>query len=133
MVRAIAYQQLAEGVAHAIHGRLLQVLRGVVQPEAVLALSQEELRGAGLSAAKASSVVDLATRVLEGTLVLEPRKLARQTDDQVMRGLTSVRGVGPWTAQMFMLFRLRRLDIWPAGGLGIRRGYGLAWAVPTPS
>ena len=108
-------------------------LGGDVQPEALLALSDETLRTVGLSRAKVASLRDLAAKVLDGTVVLSPRGLARESDEQIIARLSSVRGIGTWTAEMFLLFQLRRLDVWPVGDLGVRRGYGLAWQVPTPT
>jgi DNA-3-methyladenine glycosylase II len=133
LVRAIVYQQLAGRAAAAIHSRLVLALVGDVQPEALLTLSPEELRAVGLSANKAASLQDLATKVLDGTVALSPRGLSRQTDDEIVARLSSVRGIGRWTAEMFLMFQLRRLDIWPTGDLGVRRGYGLAWEVPMPT
>jgi DNA-3-methyladenine glycosylase II len=133
LVEAIVYQQLAGAAATAIHRRLVAALNDDVQPEAVLALSDETLRGAGLSANKARSLRDLAAKVLDGTVVLSPRGLSRQSDDEVIARLSTVRGIGPWTAQMFLIFRLRRLDVWPTGDFGVRQGYGLAWKVPMPT
>jgi DNA-3-methyladenine glycosylase II len=133
LVEAIVYQQLAGAAARAIHGRLVAALHDDVQPEAVLALSDETLRAAGLSANKARSLRDLAAKVLDGTVVLSPRSLSRQSDEEVIARLSTVRGIGPWTAQMFLIFRLRRLDVWPTGDFGVRQGYGLAWKVPTPT
>jgi DNA-3-methyladenine glycosylase II len=133
LVRSVLYQQLAGAAAAAIHGRLVEALGGHVEPEALLALPPEALRSAGLSANKAASLRDLAAKVLDGTVVLDPRGLAREGDDEVVARLTKVRGIGPWTAQMFLLFQLRRPDVWPASDLGVRRGYGLAWGVPMPT
>jgi DNA-3-methyladenine glycosylase II len=133
LVRAIVYQQLAGAAAAAIHGRLVAALHGEVTPGCLLALSAEELRAAGLSANKAASLRDLAAKVTDGTVVLDPRRIWRESDDEVVARLSAVRGIGRWTAQMFLLFQLRRLDVWPTGDLGVRRGYGLAWQVPTPS
>jgi DNA-3-methyladenine glycosylase II len=116
-----------------IHRRLVAALDDDVQPEALLALSDETLRAAGLSADKACSLRDLATKVLDGTVTLSPRGLSRQSDDEVIARLSTVRGIGPWTAQMFLIFRLRRLDVWPTDDFGVRQGYGLAWKVPMPT
>jgi len=127
------YQQLAGAAAAAIHGRLVAALGDDVQPEALLALPDQSLRAAGLSANKAASLRDLATKVLDGTVVLFPRALSRQSDEEVVARLSTVRGIGPWTAQMFLMFQLRRLDVWPTGDFGVRRGYGLAWHVPMPT
>jgi DNA-3-methyladenine glycosylase II len=133
LVQAIVYQQLAGAAARAIHGRLIAALDGGVTPEGLLGLSDETLRAVGLSGAKVRSLRDLATKALDGTLVLSPRALARQSDDEIIARLSSVRGIGPWSAQMFLIFQLRRLDVWPVADLGVRHGYGLAWKVPTPS
>ena len=132
LVQAIVYQQLAGAAARAIHGRLVDAMGGDVTPDALLALSDETLRAVGLSAAKVRSLRDLATKVLDGTVVVSPRRLARQSDEEVTRRLTAVRGIGPWSADMFLMFQLRRLDVWPVGDFGVRRGYGLAWNVPMP-
>jgi DNA-3-methyladenine glycosylase II len=133
LVQAIVYQQLAGAAARAIHGRLIAALPGGVEPEALLALTDETLRAVGLSGAKVRSLRDLATKVLEGTVVIAPRRLARLSDEQIIERLVTVRGIGRWSAQMFLMFQLRRLDVWPTGDLGVRRGFGLAWNVPTPT
>jgi DNA-3-methyladenine glycosylase II len=133
LVRAITYQQLAGPAARAIHGRLITALDGSVTAERLITLSDETLRSVGLSAAKVASLRDLAAKVLDGTVKLDPRQLARESDEEVVARLTSVRGVGKWTAEMFLLFQLRRLDVWPTGDLAVRRGYGLAWGIPTPT
>jgi DNA-3-methyladenine glycosylase II len=133
LVQAIVYQQLAGPAARAIHGRLIAALDSGVEPEAMLVLSDETLRSVGLSSAKVRSLRDLATKALDGTVVLSPRSLARQSDEDVIARLSSVRGIGPWSAQMFLIFQLRRLDVWPVADLGVRHGYGLAWNVPTPT
>jgi len=131
LVQAIVYQQLAGAAARAIHGRLIAALPGGVEPEALLALTDDTLRAVGLSGAKVRSLRDLATKVLEGTVVIAPRRLARLSDEQIIERLVTVRGIGRWSAQMFLMFQLRRLDVWPTGDLGVRRGFGLAWKVPT--
>lgn len=133
LVRSVVYQQLAGKAAAAIHGRLVAALANVVTPEALLALAPEELRAVGLSGNKAASLTDLATKVLDGTVVLDPRGIARESDEEVIERLSAVRGIGRWTAHMFLIFQLRRLDVWPTGDLGVRRGYGLAWGVPMPA
>jgi DNA-3-methyladenine glycosylase II len=133
LVQAIVYQQLAGAAARAIHGRLIDAMDGEVTPEALLALSDKKLRAVGLSAAKVLSLRDLATKVLDGTVVVAPRRLARESDEEVTRRLTTVRGIGPWSADMFLMFQLRRLDVWPVGDFGVRNGYGLAWKIPMPT
>jgi DNA-3-methyladenine glycosylase II len=133
LVQSIVYQQLAGAAASTIHRRLVAALGGVVAPEAMLALAPEELRGAGMSGNKAASVCDLAAKVLDGTVVLDPAGLAREGDEEVIERLTAVRGIGRWTAEMFLMFQLRRLDVWPTGDLGVRKGFGVAWGIPMPS
>jgi DNA-3-methyladenine glycosylase II len=133
LVRAIVYQQLAGVAAAAIHGRLVAALDGDPRPEALIALPDETLRAVGLSRNKAASLRDLAAKVLDGTVVLSPRGLAKEGDEEIVARLSAVRGIGPWTAEMFLIFQLRRLDVWPTGDLGVRRGYGLAWHIPMPT
>ncbi|HXW82331.1 MAG TPA: hypothetical protein VEJ84_22730 [Acidimicrobiales bacterium] len=133
LVQAIVYQQLAGAAASAIHRRLVAALDDDVQPGPLIALSDETLRAVGLSAAKVVSVRDLASKVLDGTVNLSPRSLSRQDDEQIIAALSTVRGVGRWTSQMFLMFQLRRVDVWPTGDFGVRRGYGLAWEVPMPT
>jgi DNA-3-methyladenine glycosylase II len=133
LVRAIVYQQLAGRAAAAIHGRLIAAVDGDVRAETLIALSDETLRAVGLSRNKMASVRDLAAKVLDGTVVLSPRGLSRESDDEIVTRLSAVRGIGPWTAEMFLFFQLRRLDVWPVGDLGVRHGFGLAWQVPTPT
>jgi DNA-3-methyladenine glycosylase II len=133
LVQAIVYQQLAGAAARAIHGRLIAAMPDGVEPEALLALTDAELRTVGLSAAKVLSLRDLAMKVLDGTVIVAPRRLARRSDEDVIARLTAVRGIGPWSAHMFMIFQLRRFDIWPVGDFGIRQGYALAWKIPAPT
>jgi DNA-3-methyladenine glycosylase II len=133
LVRAITYQQLAGAAARAIHGRLIAALGGEVTPERFLSLPPETLRAAGLSANKAASIGDLATKVRDGSVVLDPAELRDLGDDEVVAMLAGVRGIGTWTAQMFLMFQLLRLDVWPTGDLGVRKGFGLAWGMPTPT
>ena len=133
LVRSVTHQQLAGAAAQAIHGRLVAALDGDVTPERLLATPTEDLRASGLSGSKVASLQDLATKVLDGTVVLDNRRLARESDDEVVARLTTVRGIGRWSAEMFLMFHLRRLDVWPTGDLGVRKGFGLAWEVPTPT
>jgi DNA-3-methyladenine glycosylase II len=133
LVRAITYQQLAGAAASAIHGRLITAMGGEVTPERLLSLPAEALRAAGLSGNKAASLQDLAAKMLDGTVVLDPAGLRRQSDTELVERLSEVRGIGKWTAEMFLMFQLRRLDVWPTGDLGVRKGFGLAWGIPTPT
>jgi DNA-3-methyladenine glycosylase II len=133
LVRAIVYQQLAGAAAAAIHGRLIAALDGEITPERLLSLPSGTLRSVGLSGAKAASLQDLATKVLDGTVVLDPKGLRAESDAEVVARLSTVRGIGRWTSEMFLMFQLRRLDVWPTGDLGVRRGFGLAWGIPAPT
>jgi DNA-3-methyladenine glycosylase II len=133
LVRAVVYQQLAGAAAAAIHGRLIAALDGEVTAERLLSLTDSQLRAAGLSRRKAETLQDLAAKVLDGTVVLDPPGLRAESDAEVIARLSSVKGIGSWTAQMFLLFQLRRLDVWPTGDLGVRKGFGLAWGIATPT
>ena len=133
LVRAIVYQQLAGAAARAIHGRLIAALGGEVTPERLMSLPDEALRSAGLSGSKTASLRDLAAKILDGTVVLDPAGLRAESDAEVVARLSTVRGIGKWTAEMFLMFQLRRLDVWPTGDLGVRKGFGLAWGIPTPT
>ena len=125
LVRSIAYQQLAGKAAAAIHGRFEALFDGHPTPEAVLAMPEERLRGAGLSAAKTASILDLATKVEAGVVPLDG--IEKLSDDEIVERLSSVRGIGRWTAEMFLMFQLGRLDVWPVDDLGVRAGYAAAY------
>ena len=133
LVRSVTHQQLAGAAAQAIHGRLVRALGEQVTPERLLATPTDVLRAAGLSANKVLSLQDLAAKILDGTIVLDPRRLARESDEEVVARLTTVRGIGKWSAEIFLMFQLRRLDVWPTGDLGVRKGFALAWGIPTPT
>ncbi len=133
LVRSVLYQQLAGAAAAAIHGRLIEALGGQVTPQQLLSLRTTTLRSVGLSGNKAASLQDLATKVLDGTVVLDPAGLRAESDAEVITRLSTVRGIGKWTAEMFLIFQLRRLDVWPTGDLGVRKGFGLAWGIPMPT
>ena len=129
LARAIVFQQLAGRAAQAIYGRVRATV-GELTPEAVNAVSDEALRTAGLSANKLASLRDLSAKVLDGTVVLS--RTSRRSDEELIERLTAVRGIGRWTAEMYLMFQLRRLDVWPVDDLGVRQGFGLAWKVDPP-
>src|ERR1700693_1129866 len=133
LVRAITQQQIASAAARAIHARLVTTLGGQVTAERLAASPAEALRAAGLSANKVASLKDLTTKTLDGTVPLAPGELARLPDEEITAQLTSVRGIGTWTADMFLMFQLRRPDVWPVGDLALRRGIADAWQIPTPT
>ena len=134
LAQSICYQQLAGRAAAAIHGRFAALYGGKPTAEAVMATPTETLRACGLSAAKAASIQDLAAKVLDGTVRLG--NWSRQTDDEIVTRLSLVRGIGPWTAQMFLIFVLNRPDVWPTADYGVQTGYarihGLA-DLPKPA
>jgi len=136
LVRSIVGQQLSTRAAAAIYGRLQERFGGrPPTPEEVLADDPDELRtAAGLSHAKVRYLRSLAEHILDGSLQLD--RLSALPDDEVMAALTAVSGIGPWSAQMFLMFHLRRPDVLPSGDLGIRRAvmirYGLP-AMPKPA
>jgi DNA-3-methyladenine glycosylase II len=121
LVRAIVFQQLAGSAAAAIHGRLVHAIGGEVTPAAILAAPDGALLGAGLSRAKTASLLDLSSKVLDGSVPLH--RLGRLPDDEIVAHLSAVRGIGRWTAEMFLIFDLRRMDVWPVDDLGVRRGW----------
>ena len=132
LMRAIVFQQLAGKAASAIHGRVVALFDGSAPtPQALLALSQEQLRGAGLSGSKQRALLDLAAKFHDGTVPVHD--IEDLSDDEVVERLVQVRGIGRWTAEMFLMFQLRRLDVWPTADLGVRRGYSLAHAIPMPT
>ncbi len=122
LCRSIVHQQLAGPAAKTIYERVRALApgRAFPTPGALLALPEEALRGAGLSRNKTLALADLARRTESGSLRL--RGVARLTDEEVVQRLTEVRGIGVWTAQMFLLFKLGRLDVMPATDLGVREG-----------
>lgn len=136
LARSIVYQQLSGTAARTIWTRLTDVIGTTPRPAAVLAADEEHLRGAGLSGAKAAAIRDLASKVADGTVPLAG--ISRLTDDEVVARLVSVRGIGRWTAEMFLIFQLRRPDVWPVDDLGVRKGFAAAYPervdgeLPTP-
>jgi len=130
LAESILYQQLAGAAAAAIHGRFVALFDGLPTPGAVLALPVETLRGVGLSGAKAASIRDLAEKIESGVVQLD--KVARLPDDEIVRELSLVRGIGRWTAEMFLIFRLGRLDVWPVDDLGVRKGYARLYGLAVP-
>ena len=130
LVRSIVYQQLAGRAAQAILGRVRSTVGDTLTPETLTAVSDDALRAAGLSANKLASLRDLSAKLLDGAVDLN--RLSRLGDDEVVAALTAVRGIGRWTAEMYLMFELRRLDVWPVDDLGVRQGYGLAWNLEPP-
>jgi 3-methyladenine DNA glycosylase/8-oxoguanine DNA glycosylase/alkylated DNA nucleotide flippase Atl1 len=132
LARSIVYQQLTGRAAQAILGRVQAAAGGRLSPEALAAVPDEALRAAGLSGNKLASLRDLTSRVQSGQLDLN--RLSRLGDEEVIAQLITVRGIGRWSAEMYLMFELRRLDVWPVEDLGVRQGYGVAWGItPAPT
>ena len=130
LARSIVFQQPAGAAARAIYGRFIALYDGHATAEAVLRTPMEQLRAVGLSGSKAASVVDLAAKTSDGTVPLD--HLDELPDAEIVQRLSAVRGIGRWTAQMFLLFHLRRLDVWPADDYGVRKGFAVVHALPAP-
>ena len=131
VARSITFQQLAGAAARTIYGRVCALTPGSRFPTAseCLALPDEAFRGAGLSAAKTRAIRDLAGKCADGSVRL--RSVASMDDADIVEMLSSVWGIGEWTAQMFLIFRLGRLDVMPAGDLGVREGVRLLDGLPV--
>jgi DNA-3-methyladenine glycosylase II len=128
IAQAIAFQQLAGPAANAIWSRVVALFgNGGLEPRAVLRKRDATYRKAGLSAPKTRSIKDLARHIVDGRLV--PDALHTMDDEAVMAALTQVKGIGPWSAQMHLMFSLKRPDVWPVLDLGVRKG----WAIFTGS
>ena len=130
LVRAIVYQQLAGRAAQAIHKRVRATVGDALTPATLTATSDAALRAAGLSGNKLASLRDLSAKTLDGTVKLN--RSSRLSDDELIAELVTVRGIGRWTAEMYLMFELRRLDVWPVDDLGVRQGYGSAWKLDPP-
>jgi DNA-3-methyladenine glycosylase II len=128
LVESILYQQLAGAAAAAIHRRFIALFDGQVTPEAMLAATDDALRSAGISRNKALSMRDLATKVADGTVPLDG--IQRLRDEDIVQRLITVRGIGRWTAEMFLIFQLRRLNVWPVDDYGVRKGYAMLYRLP---
>ena len=129
LARSICYQQLAGAAARTIHGRFEAIYDGRPTADAVLATPDTALRAAGLSGSKAAAIQDLASQVAAGTVSLA--RIGARSDAEVVVELTQVRGIGRWTAEMFLMFQLRRLDVWPVDDFGVRKGFAVLHGMPV--
>jgi DNA-3-methyladenine glycosylase II len=119
LVRSIISQQISIGAARSIHARLTAYVGAAgIRPDSLAALRIEELRSVGLSPQKAAYMHDLAAKVQDGTVRLT--RLERRSDEQVIENLIQVKGIGRWTAQMFLIFALGREDVFPVDDFGVR-------------
>ena len=130
LIRAIVYQQLSGKAASTILERVLALYGGrYPSAEELSATPEEQLRGAGLSRQKLSYLRDLARHVQDGTLPLD--RLHELDDERIIEALTAVKGIGRWSAQMFLMFRLGRPNVLPDADLGIRKGLQRAYRMRT--
>jgi DNA-3-methyladenine glycosylase II len=130
LARIIIFQQLSTGAASTIHGRFCALFPGgQVEARALLALPEAAVRGAGVSGQKLRYLRDLAAHVRDDALPLDT--IHELTDDEVITALTTVKGIGRWTAQMFLMFRLGRLDVLPELDLGVQKGLKLVHGLRT--
>jgi DNA-3-methyladenine glycosylase II len=133
LVEAIIYQQLAGSAADAIYGRFVKIYGRFPRPAQLVATKDSRLRAAGLSGRKAEYLKDLAARVADGRLKLA--LLPKLPDEQVVEQLVQVKGIGRWTAEMFLIFCLGRQDVLPVGDLGLRKAIQKAYLLaelPSP-
>lgn len=135
LLRSIVYQQLSGKAAATIHGRVLALIGdGAGAPKRIVETSHEAFRAAGLSTAKANYVRNLAEHVLDGSLPVD--SLHELDDEAIIAALTQVKGIGKWSAQMFLMFRLGRPDVLPDLDLGVQKGIQKAYRLrklPTPA
>jgi DNA-3-methyladenine glycosylase II len=135
LIESIAYQQLAGTAARVIWSRVLALFpEQIPSARVLLELSEDQLRAAGLSRSKARSLRDIAAKKAEG-VVPTARSIARMTEKNIFERLIQIRGVGPWTVEMLLIFSLRRPDIMPSTDYGVRKGIQLLYrkrSLPTP-
>ena len=122
LVESVISQQLAVKAADTIYGRVKKLAGGQVIPKQIARINESKMREAGVSAAKFKAIQGLTSAALEKQIKIN--KLHEiESDEEIFKQLTSLWGIGPWTVDMFMIFQLGRLDIWPTGDLGVRRGW----------
>jgi DNA-3-methyladenine glycosylase II len=135
LLESIAYQQLAGAAAEKIWKRVVALFdEGGPQPEGLIALSEDALRAAGLSRSKAISMKEIAARTIAGH-VPDAQRIKKMSEAEIFEQLTQIRGVGPWTVDMLLIFALRRPDIMPVTDYGVRKGFQLLYrkrSLPTP-
>jgi DNA-3-methyladenine glycosylase II len=129
LVESVISQQLAVKAADTIFLRVKKAAGGRILPARIAKISEGQMREAGVSAAKYKTIQGLATAAL--TKEINFNKLHEvESDEEIFTALTNLWGIGPWTVDMFMMFQLGRLDIWPTGDLGVRRGWETIYTLP---
>lgn len=129
LVESVISQQLAVKAADTIFLRVKKAAGGRIIPSRIAALSESEMRAAGVSGAKFKSIQGLASAALNKDIKFNSLHEI-ESDEEIFQQLTGLWGIGPWTVDMFMMFQLGRLDIWPTGDLGVRRGWEKIYALP---
>ncbi len=130
LVRSITFQLLATRAAATIHERVVTCCEGDVRASTIIEVGDQTLRQAGLSGSKARAIVELAHAVHDGRVRLAHH--GRLRDDEVSDELTQVNGIGPWTAQMYLMHTLARPDVWPSGDFGVRHGWSVVHQLDEP-
>ena len=136
LVQSVAYQQLNGKAAATILGRVKDLFpaKKFPEPQDLVRIPEEKLRAAGLSRAKTASVKDIAAKTLEG-IVPDTKAIRKMSDAEILERLTTIRGVGPWTVEMLLMFRLGRPDVLPVTDYGVRKGFAVTYKwqdLPTP-
>ena len=136
LVEAVVYQQLTGKAAATILGRVLDIFPDAKfpTPEQILKIKDERFRSAGLSGAKTAAIKDISAKALDGTIP-DNRSIVKLGDQEIIDRLTTIRGVGPWTVEMMLIFKLGRPDIMPSTDYGVRKGFALTYGwdeLPSP-
>lgn len=129
LVSSILSQQLATKAAETIRNRVKTMAGGKISPESIAPLTAVDLRGAGVSGAKARAISELTHATINGDINFH--KFPKMSNAQISEELTALWGVGRWTVEMFLMFHLGRLDVWPVGDLGVRRGWEKLHQLPS--
>ncbi len=127
LLAAIVSQQLSGKAARTIHGRVMALVDDEPTPEAIARVPFAKLRKAGLSGQKATYISELARNVISGRLELDG--IHRLKDEEIIERLTQAKGIGRWTVEMYLMFQLRRLDVWPVADLGVQKGFMKAFGL----
>ncbi len=131
LARSIVYQQLTGKAAATIHARLIALFAPAptLEPRLIVAAQDDFLRSAGLSRAKTAALKDLASKTLEGLVPAQNSDLKHLSDAEIVSLLTQIRGIGKWTVEMFLMFTLGRLDVFPSSDLGVRQGFSYVYGL----
>lgn len=130
LCKSIIYQQISIKAGNSIYTRFTKLFgKKKPNPKALLAISEKDLRAAGLSGQKVTYLRDIAARFLDGTV--DPKRFPQMNDEEIKEHLIQIKGVGPWTADMFLIFALARPNVLPVGDLGIIKGFKKAFGLKS--